>query len=191
MQIIWSAPHFSEQSIHLWSNEINDKIGARALPLQLLRGQHDGNTSPGQGQWVILARDKIANLSAISMLVMHNINEDMNNKWLFNFIQGPRCYLFGSCEGTDHGQHRMGRCLLILSLSSFSTQIKVSSRLNKHKIHKPLEKIEILLCYCVNMWYSASVLVWLWWWLATAMWVWVAPSHQTSDIGELRSEKEK
>ena len=32
------------------------------------------------------------------MLVMHNINEDMNNKWLFNFIQGPRCYLFGSCE---------------------------------------------------------------------------------------------
>ncbi len=31
----------------------------------------------------------MANLSAISMLVMHNINEDMNNKWLFNFIQGP------------------------------------------------------------------------------------------------------
>ena len=32
------------------------------------------------------------------MLVMHTINEDMNNKLLDNFIQGPSSYLFQSFE---------------------------------------------------------------------------------------------
>ena len=78
----------------------------------------------------------MANLSAISMLVMHNINEDMNNKWLFNFIQGPWCYLFCSCAARwadHHGRDRLPLSILCLH-SRVSTQIKVFSQNDRSKM---------------------------------------------------------